>query len=90
MQDVVTAVIGLAGIGQDALEFFVEASACMVVAEEAARTGKGQAVGDDVEDVATVQAADGEGQTFFRRDGPHPQGLHVAVEVVETVDRAFS
>ena len=89
VQDVIAAVIGLAGVGEDALKFFIEALASVVVAEEAAGAGKGQAVGDDVEDVTAVQAADGEGQTFFRWYSPHPQGLHIAVEVVEAVDGAF-
>lgn len=55
MQDIVGAAVGAAGVVQDVQEFFVKPFACLVVAEETARAGKGQVVGNDVEGAAAVE-----------------------------------
>ena len=89
MQDFIARAVGLAGIFKDVLKGFVKALSCMVITEEARRSRKGQGVGNDVERIAAVQAADGEGQAFLRRDDSHAKGLEIAVDIVEAVDRAL-
>ena len=55
VQDIVGAAVGAAGVVQDTQKFFVKPFAGLVVAEEAAGTGEGQVVGDDVEGAAAVE-----------------------------------
>ena len=89
MQDIVGAAVGAASVVQDAQEFFVKPFAGLVVAEEAARAGKCQVVGDDVEGAAAVERTDGYGEPAQGRHDAHAQGLQVAVKSVEAVDRAL-
>lgn len=89
MQDIVGAAVGAASVVKDAQEFFVKPFAGLVVTEEAAGTGEGQVVGDDVEGAAAVERTDRYGEPAQRRYDAHAQGLQVAVKGVEAVDGAL-
>ena len=66
MFNFIRTLIGVTGIFQDMKKFFVKVFACVVIAEETARPGKREFIGNDIECRAAVQGANRNSQSVQR------------------------